>query len=700
MAEGSITIDVEASTSKFDKQIAKLQRDIAKQENKKILIDTKLTGQEQELDIARKKTDELAEAYQRLKTIKEQASKGTATPEQFTTMLDLQNTYGTLEQIDGSLDKALSKQGAIESKIEQTRARYEEINTKVQDYKTKIESIKMAKHASDVAKMEKGFAGVGDSLENAVKKAAKLVLGIFGIRSAFMFLRKASSDLASYDKQYGANLAYIKFALTQAIAPVLRWIVSLAAKLLGYINMIINALFGINLFSNASVKDFKNMQKATDKTAKSTKKIKDNLQGFDEVNVLSADTESGAGEVGPNIPDLSKIQGEVPRWLKWLLQNGDTVKKILKALGAVLVGMKIADFIKGLGLLGQSFSALQTLLLGLGIGLIIYGIYEAIQGLIAFIEDPSWENFARVLDGIAIALAGVGVAIIAVEATNPVGWVILLIAGIVALVSAVIKHWNEIKAVLDKVGNWIYEHLIKPVGDFFKGLWEKIKEIFRPIADFFKSLFSQIIANVKILADNFKKIFVAIFAKIKEIFTPIIEWFKGIFNKVKETIQKVFEPIITFFSSMWDRIKNKLKEFAAKIGEAIGGAFKTVINGAITAIEWILNAPIKAINGLIGVINKLGLDLTYLNEFHLPRLATGGIVNVPNTGTLVGGAIAGEAGAEGVIPLTDTQAMETLGEAIGRYITINATIENRMNGRVLSRELRQIKNQQEFAYNA
>ena len=56
-------------------------------------------------------------------------------------------------------------------------------------------------------------------------------------------------------------------------------------------------------------------------------------------------------------------------------------------------------------------------------------------------------------------------------------------------------------------------------------------------------------------------------------------------------------------------------------------------------------------------------------------------------------------GAEGVIPLTDSQAMETLGEAIGRYITINATVENRMNGRLISRELQQIRTNQAFAYN-
>lgn len=68
---------------------------------------------------------------------------------------------------------------------------------------------------------------------------------------------------------------------------------------------------------------------------------------------------------------------------------------------------------------------------------------------------------------------------------------------------------------------------------------------------------------------------------------------------------------------------------------------------------------------------------------------------------MVGGAsaIAGEAGHEGYIPLSDSQAMETLGEAIGRYITINANITNTMNGRVISKTLQQIQNDRDFAYN-
>jgi hypothetical protein len=118
------------------------------------------------------------------------------------------------------------------------------------------------------------------------------------------------------------------------------------------------------------------------------------------------------------------------------------------------------------------------------------------------------------------------------------------------------------------------------------------------------------------------------------------------------------------------------------------------------AIETILNAPIRAINGLIRVINKVpGINLGKLDTFDLPRLAKGGIINQPGRGVMVGSAIAGEHGAEGVIPLTDSQQMALLGEAIGRYITITANITNTMNGRIISREIKRIGAEQDFAYN-
>ena len=93
------------------------------------------------------------------------------------------------------------------------------------------------------------------------------------------------------------------------------------------------------------------------------------------------------------------------------------------------------------------------------------------------------------------------------------------------------------------------------------------------------------------------------------------------------------------------------------------------------------------------------INLGKLSTFKFPRLAQGGIINMPGKGTYVGGAIAGESGREAVLPLTDSQQMELLGEAIGRYITINASITNTMNGRVISRELQKIQQENSFASN-
>lgn len=75
MYDGSIVTGTELATDKFDKQIVGLEKKINEEEDKKIVIETKLSGQEQELERAKQKVDELTEAYQRMKTAKESIAK-------------------------------------------------------------------------------------------------------------------------------------------------------------------------------------------------------------------------------------------------------------------------------------------------------------------------------------------------------------------------------------------------------------------------------------------------------------------------------------------------------------------------------------------------------------------------------------------------------------------------------------------------
>ena len=69
---------------------------------------------------------------------------------------------------------------------------------------------------------------------------------------------------------------------------------------------------------------------------------------------------------------------------------------------------------------------------------------------------------------------------------------------------------------------------------------------------------------------------------------------------------------------------------------------------------------------------------------------------MPRTGVNIGGAIAGEKGAEGVLPLTNAETMSRLGQEIGKWITLNFNLTNELDGRVLNRRLVQLNNQNAF----
>ena len=665
--DGEITIGTKLDTDKFDRQISQLEKKMKKEEDKKIIIDAKLGSQQQELDEARQKADALADAYQRLKEAQNKVSTGQATPKEFTTFQDLQSTYGSLEKLGIQFDKALTKQDAIEQKVAQTKYRYDEINSKVSEYKQKIESVKMQKQVSDVEKLKSGFNNVGSSIQGAVKHVARLALGIFGIRSAFMFLRRASSDLASYDQQYATNLEYIRYALTQMIAPVLQWIVNLAAKLLGYINAIMQAWFGINLFSRGSAESFQKMKKATSGVSKAVKEIKKQLAGFDEINMLTDQSDTGTSGVGMPSFDLSAMQGEVPPWLQWIIDNKDLILSILAGIAAGLLAIKLG----------------ATGIQALGIGLMVTGIIYTIQSLLDYLKDPSWENFGKVIQGIGIAIVGLGILI---------GNVPLIVAGaIILIVGTIIKYWEEIKAFLQGGIDWL------------KGKSDWVHQMF---GDTIGNIYDTFVKNLQLILNWFDMTF----KNIKQILDGIIQFVKGVFTG---DWKMAWEGVKKIFGAIWDWIKNTLKTvlqiawntvkgIASRVGETISNVFKAIVNGVLSAIERVLNSPIRAVNRLIGVINAVpGINLSTLPTFNLPRLKVGGIINMPNKGTMVGGAaIGGEAGREGVIPLTDQQAMAELGAEIGRNVVVNLTNITKVGNRQIAREIKQINAEQEFAFNS
>lgn len=128
------------------------------------------------------------------------------------------------------------------------------------------------------------------------------------------------------------------------------------------------------------------------------------------------------------------------------------------------------------------------------------------------------------------------------------------------------------------------------------------------------------------------------------------------------------------------------------------------MNFVVSAVEYLVNTALGGLNSVIETANKVpGLNIPRIGTVYIPRfsprLKTGGIVNMPGRGVDIGGAIAGEAGREGVLPLTDPATMAQLGKEIGQWITVNLSNITKLDSKVISRKTKQVGNQLSFATN-
>lgn len=662
--DGWITIGTELSTDKFDKQVYALEKRIEKEEEKKIEIEADIDIKESGIKKVQEAMDKAPAKLDRLiaQINEAEAAMESISPDSVEYDIANQKLLELKIQAEACLEimrqgpKVIDKQT---EEIEKLKAKQTQVNEKVDEYKQKIENINIQRQQVEIEKMKNSFNGVGSAIQSGVKKLGAMAISIIGIRAGINLLKSASSELATYDEQYAANLEYIRFVLTQAIAPVLRGIVQLAMTLLSYINAIVQAWFGINLFSSGSAENFKKMKKQAGGVSKAVKEIKKQLAGFDEVNILTdqsdSGTSAGAGGVGMPTMDLSTMQAEPPAWLQWIIDHKDVILAVLGGIAAALIAIKLgAGGIKALG-----------------IGIMVTGIIMAVQGLIGYLNDPSWENFGKVIQGIGLIIVGFGVLIGGIPA--------IVIGAVVLIVGTIIRYWEQIKGFLQRGIEWLKgksDFVGQKFGGWVKGLYDTFVGFLELVLRYFDGTFNA----------------------IKRIFNGVIQFFQGVFtgdwNKAWEGIKNIVGGVIEWCTT---RFKVFFDWVDRVILTPLKSLIDTVVNGIKNALNLGGNLKVNFGGGVSKAINIPGFKVGGIVT--IPKLAGGGLVNMPNRGTLLGSAIVGEGGPEGVIPLTDAQAMAELGEAIGKHVTINATMINKMNTRTISREILRAQNEQNFAYN-
>lgn len=479
----------------------------------------------------------------------------------------------------------------LQKKIEQTR-------NKLVDLKKKQDNL----DNSQLSQIPTSLSGIGNGIESVIKKVTRWGLALFGIRSMYNFIRSSMSTLSGYNDQLATDVEYIKFALATTLQPVIERIIQLAYTLLQYINYIAKAWFGVNLFANASAKAFR-------KGNKQAQEMKKTLAGFDEMNVLSDNSNADSGgAVSPTI-DLSEFEDfDTSIVGNWLDKLKDFILK-----GFDVIANNIKKIMKDLGFSQDMIDAFSFWIDG--VRKMLEGFLDFIIGILKIIVGMFTGNTELLKEGIKQA-----------------------INGLTTFLKGVLQYWIGLITMIAAT-----------ITTTFKSLWN------------------------------------------------------GVANGAKDAVNNIknfFNSIPSFFSSIVNRITDFFRNLGYSAGNVIGGAFKSVVNAVLRTIENILNTPIRTINSMISTINRLpGVNIGRLPTFYLPRLAKGGIVNMPGRGINYGGANIGEKAPEAVIPFTDEQVMDRLGQSIARHMVINATITNTMNGRVISREIQRVQNNSNFAMN-
>jgi TP901 family phage tail tape measure protein len=221
--------------------------------------------------------------------------------------------------------------------------------------------------------------------------------------------------------------------------------------------------------------------------------------------------------------------------------------------------------------------------------------------------------------------------------------------------------WTGIQAVFSVVKAyiggafktaWEYIKLVwSVVGGYFKAVWNTIKGVFSVVKAVLTGNWKDAWEGIKGIVKTWASYFGGIWAQIKRVFSAVSSWFTGTFGAAWDGIKKVFSGVGEFFSSVWATIKKTFKKVGTAMADAISGSVKAAVNGILRTAARIINGFIKAINGAIGIINKIpGVEIKKIKELEAPQLAQGGVLKRGQVGILEGN------GAEAVVPLERNKA--------------------------------------------
>ena len=266
----------------------------------------------------------------------------------------------------------------------------------------------------------------------------------------------------------------------------------------------------------------------------------------------------------------------------------------------------IANIVKFIAVVGPGLIIIGKITSGIGSLIIHVGaICNAIGKLSAFLK-VSGGLMAVLKSGVLKLIAPIK-ALFTFLMANPI---VLIIAGIVALIAIIVHLWKTNENFRNAVIN----------------IWNKIKDVFSKVGAFLVNLFTVTIPNAwNSFIEAINNVKNAVSEKINE----IKQFFVDLGNNILQTLQNGWNSIVSFFTESIPNFINSviewIKNIPYNIGYILGYILGTIIKLGIDIWNWISTDLVQIVESIINffknipqnVATFLLLVITKFGEFAL-----------------------------------------------------------------------------------
>ena len=664
--------------------------------------------------------------------------------------LETKGFEAQIEQVSDELDKLTQEYEAIKDMPVYDTQQEDVLKYKAEIEKTtnKLSSL-IDKQYEVQSSGTSAFGNIGNSLQKLGPKIAKIGITLLGARGIFGALSKATRNYLTNNEATAQKMSAIWVALGNLIGPIIEKIANLVIKLIGYINVFVKTV------SRGKIDLTKNMGKNT-KAIKGTtgamKELNKQLAQFDEATVLQdqkLDSGGGAGGLDSDafeMPELDETWvGKIQKFGEWVLENWPTILEVLGGIGLIFTAGKVAGWVSNIGKIigiggAGATGAGGSGLLGIATVVIaLTALYLDLKGAIDKAADSAKQDFEnRAKEGEKSKKVTEKQISILEDATASEKEHAEAVRNTNSQLQNTSKSVKTYAGNIKSMDNTLYEFGTaigfsdEALRENKKLLKESTDKINLYVDGINKSVDAETLSKEekekylitlqqerddlrdarRVLNENTAE-YKEVQASIKNVNSVMEKLVEGTDYQIDKfgDLKKITDDNNTSLHNYLMGGMSLIDQYNAK-KIADKGAKIVIDANTVQAESALTRLANNVANSIQNAFSKLDLKSVLRNQImKFPTdvttslkkvfgLARGGIVNMPGPGVpLTTNVVAGERGAEGVIPLTDAQMMETLGEAIGRYVTINANITNTMNGRVISRELQKISNESDFGSN-